>query len=126
MRKIIFCFALLVLVFTTLNCFRKEDEVAKLREVMGKFDRGISQNNLVVLDSVCTKEISPKILDEIYKQKGFSQPQITERKFFLYKKEAKISFALKDQKSDSMPVLPMELHLKKKWGKWRIENCEVK
>ncbi|MCJ7507507.1 MAG: hypothetical protein MUO85_02100 [candidate division Zixibacteria bacterium] len=126
MRKIIFCFVLLMLVFVTLNCFRKENEVPKIKEVMGKFDRGISQNNVVILDSVCTKEISPKILDEIYKQKGFNQPQISERKFFIYEKEAKISFVLKDQKSDTIPALPMELLLKKKWGKWRIESYEMK
>jgi len=126
MRKIIFCFVLLMLISATLNCFRKEDEVGKLREVMGNFDRGISQNNLVVLNSVCTKGISPKILDEIYKQKGFSQPLISERKFFIYEKEAKISFVLVDQKSDTIPVLPMELLLKKKWGKWRVEGFEIK
>ena len=126
MRKAVFYFVLLILACASLNCFRKEDEVAKIKEVMGGLDRGISQNSQIVLDSICVKGISSKILDEIYRQKGFSQPQITERKFAIYKKETKVSFVLRDQKSDTIPTLSVKLNLKKKWGKWRVENYEIR
>ena len=125
MRKFILCFALIILISFTLNCFKKENEVPKIRGIMGVFDRGISQSNKVVLDSVCIKGLSQKILDNIYEQRKISQPQITERRFAIYKNEAEVSFLLKDKKDDTITELPVKLFLKKKWGKWKVENFEI-
>ena len=127
MRKLLFCLALLGVILASLNCFRKEkeDEVSKIREVMGVFSRGLSQNSKTVMDSVCIKDISQNILNEIYVQKKIIQPQITERKFAIYGKQAEVRFVLRDERNQDASPPSVKLTLTKKWGKWRIVNFEM-
>lgn len=127
MQKVVFCFTLLTIILVGLSCFNqeKENEVSKIKEIMGVFNRGISQNSKAVMDSVCATDVSQKILDEIYIQKKIVQPQISERRFSIYGKQAEVRFALKDEGNQNLSPFSVKLTLAKKWGKWKIENFEM-
>lgn len=93
---------------------------------MGIFDRGMKLNSRVVLDLVCTRKVSQEILDRIYRRKGFTQPEMTERKFAIYDNKTEVSFILRDKTNSANAPSPAKLYLKKKWGRWKIENFEIK
>jgi hypothetical protein len=121
--------------FLNLNCVGKppENDVALIKEVLGKFERGLKEKNIAVLDSVINKkqkDLGSKLITDLSAWGEIKNIYIANKRFTITKNSAKVELKLKMQVIKSREELEefeksVNLLLNKKRGKWKIEKYEI-
>lgn len=124
-----------LLSFLILHCVGKppENDVASIKELLGKFERGLKEKNMTVLDSVISKKqknLASKLITDLSAWGEIKNVYIANRRFTIIKDSAKVELKLKMEALKSGEELEkfeksVNLLLNKKRGKWRIEKYEI-
>ncbi|MCJ7577044.1 MAG: hypothetical protein MUO91_01185 [candidate division Zixibacteria bacterium] len=124
-----------LLSFLILHCVGKppENDVALIKELLGKFERGLQEKNMTVLDSVISKKqknLGSKLITDLSAWGEIKNVYIANRRFTIIKDSAKVELKLKMEALKSGEELEkfeksVNLLLNKKRGKWRIEKYEI-
>ncbi len=131
----------LTLILFLINCGlkRPKDEIGPLKEVISRFERGVINENRIVLDSVYSKKdinrdsLISSVLQEFsaLKSKGFYS--FKRRKFSIIENKiiatVELFISREDQKSASGSVGEekiLEVFLEKKRGEWKIVGQDIK
>jgi hypothetical protein len=129
---------LLIVIFLSLliiDCVGKppENDVALLKELLGKFERGLKEGNVTVLDSVINKkqkDLGFKLIRDLSARGEIENIYISNKSFTIVKDSAKVELRLKmkvlksGEKTEEFEK-SVNLFLDKKRGKWRIETYEI-
>lgn len=94
-----------------------------------QFQKGIIEKNVSVLDSVCVKGMSEKILKEIYEKKGMVEFESAVIRTVYYVDEGrgyqyKADFLLKDTRNDTA-TFRVDLYLKEVSSGFKVEMFEL-
>jgi hypothetical protein len=118
-----------------LSCVGKppENDVALIKELLVKFERGLKEKNVTVLDSVINKkqkDLASKLITDLSTWGEIKNVYIANRRFTIIKDSAKVELKLKMEALKSGEELKkfeksVNLFLNKKRGKWRIEKYEI-
>jgi len=109
---------------------RPDDDVALIKQVLVKFERGMNQGSETVLDSITLsnkQDISSRLLDSLSLGKKLEGARITSKMFVIVRDSAevrlKLSLAYSTGEKESLQVeKPLKLFLYKKRGKWKIQS----
>jgi hypothetical protein len=109
---------------------RPDDDVAMIKQLLAKFERGVNQKSETVLDSVVQDkkhEISSRLLDSLYQQGDLEGGRIASKSFVIVGDSAEVRLRLSleyrtDQEEPRQVEKPIKLYLNKKRGKWRIKS----
>lgn len=109
---------------------RPDDNVAMIKQLLAKFERGVNQKSETVLDSVVQDkkhEISSRFLDSLYQQEDLEGGRIASKSFVIVGDSAEVRLRLSleyrtDQEEPRQVEKPIKLYLNKKRGKWRIKS----
>jgi hypothetical protein len=109
---------------------RPDDNVAMIKQLLAKFERGVNQKSETVLDSVVQDkkhEISSRLLDSLYQQGDLEGGRIASKSFVIVGDSAEVRLRLSleyrtDQEEPRQVEKPIKLYLNKKRGKWRIKS----
>ncbi len=133
--KYLIVLIVVLLSFLILDCVGKppENDVALIKELLGKFEKGLKEKNITVLDSVTSKkqkDLASKLITDFSAWGEIKNVYIANRRFTIIKDSAKVELKLKMEASKSGEELeefekPLNLFLIKKGGKWRIEKYEI-
>ena len=107
---------------------KPDDDVALIKQVLGKLERGLNQRSTVVLDSVTLGErraMSSELLDGLSAGKGLLGAGIAKKSFTIVGDSAEVRLILSlkyatDAGQAEQVEKPLRLFLKKKGGKWRM------
>jgi hypothetical protein len=110
-----------------------ENDVALIKELLVKFERGLKEKNVTVLDSVINKkqkDLASKLITDLSTWGEIKNVYIANRRFTIIKDSAKVELKLKMEALKSGEELKkfeksVNLFLNKKRGKWRIEKYEI-
>lgn len=118
-----------------LRCVGKppENDVASIKELLGKFEKGLKEKNNTVLDSVISKKqknLASKLITDLSAWGEIKNVYIANKRFTIIKDSAKVELKLKMETLKSGEELEefeksVNLFLNKKRGKWRIEKYEI-
>ncbi len=118
-----------------LDCVGKppENDVALIKELLVKFEKGLKEKNITVLDSVISKkqkDLGSKLITDLSVWGEIKNVYIANKRFTIIKDSAKVELKLKMEACKSGEELEefeksLNLLLNKKRGKWRIEKYEV-
>jgi hypothetical protein len=118
-----------------LGCVGKppEDDVALIKELLGKFERGLKEKNIMVLDSVISKkqkDLASQLITNFSAWGEIKNVYIANKRFTIIKDSAKVELTLQMEVLKSGEEFEkfeksVNLFLNKKRGKWRIEKYEV-
>ncbi len=108
---------------------KPDDEVALLKQLLAKFERGVNQRSETILDSITLdkkQNISSRLLDSLSLGKKLEGARITSKMFVIVRDSAevrlKLSLAYSTGEKESLQVeKPLKLFLYKKRGKWKIQ-----
>jgi hypothetical protein len=124
-----------LLSFLILGCVGKppENDVALIKELLGKFERGLQEKNVTVLDSVISKkqkDFASKLIMDLSAWGEMKNVYIANKRFTIIKDSAKVELKLQMEAGKSGEELEkfeksLNLFLNKKRGKWRIEKYEI-
>jgi hypothetical protein len=125
----------ILLLLLILGCVGKppENDVALIKELLGKFERGLQEKNITVLDSVINKkqkDLASKLITGFSAWGEIKNVHIANKRFTIIKDSAKVELTLKMETLKSGEELEkfeksVNLFLNKKRGKWRIEKYEI-
>ncbi len=109
---------------------RPDDDVAMIKQLLAKFERGVNQKSETVIDSVVLdkkQNISSQILDDLDLRREFEGARIASKSFVIVGDSAEVRLTLSleyrtDQKEPREVEKPIKLYLNKKRGKWRIKS----
>lgn len=110
-----------------------EDNVALIKELLVKFERGLKEKNSTVLDSLIIKKqknLSSELITDFSAWGEIKNVYIKDKKFTIILDSAKVALklqieALKNGKELQEFEKFVSLFLKKKKGNWRIEKYEI-
>lgn len=110
-----------------------ENDVALLKELLGKFERGLKEGNVTVLDSVINKkqkDLGFKLIRDLSARGEIENIYISNKSFTIVKDSAKVELRLKmkvlksGEKTEEFEK-SVNLFLNKKRGKWRIKTYKI-
>jgi hypothetical protein len=110
-----------------------ENDVALIKELLVKFERGLKGKNVTVLDSVINKkqkDLGSKLLTDFSAWGEIENVYIANKRFTIVKDSALVELVLKMPAQKSGEELkefekPVNLFLNKKRGKWSIKAYEI-
>jgi hypothetical protein len=110
-----------------------ENDVALIKELLVKFEIGLKEKNVTVLDLVINKkqkDLSSRLITDFSAWGEIRNVYITNRRFTILKDSAKVELELKLEVLQSGERLEefeksVNLFLNKKRGKWRIAKYEI-
>lgn len=110
-----------------------ENDVALIKELLVKFERGLKEKNVTVLDSVISKkqkDLASKLIMDLSAPGEIKNVYIASKRFTIVKDSAKVELILKIESPQSGEGLKeseksVNLFLNKKRGKWRIETYKI-
>jgi hypothetical protein len=118
-----------------LGCVGKppENDVALIKELLGKFERGLKEKNIAVLDSVISKkqkDLGSKLIMDLSIWGEIKNVYIANKRFTIIKGNATVELKLAIEILKTGEELEkfeksVNLFLNKKRGKWRIEKYEI-
>lgn len=118
-----------------LGCVGKppENDVALIKELLVKFERGLKEKNITVLDSVINKKqknLASKLITDLSIRGEIKNVYIANKRFTIIKDSAKVELKLKMEALKTGEELEefeksLNLFLIKKRGKWGIEKYEI-
>jgi hypothetical protein len=118
-----------------LGCVGKppENDVALIKELLVKFERGLKEKNVTVLDSGISKkqkDLASKLITDFSAWGEIKNVYITNKRFTIIKDSAKVELKLQMEALKSGGELEefeksLNLFLIKKRGKWKIEKYEI-
>jgi hypothetical protein len=112
---------------------RPDDDVALIKQLLAKFERGVNGSNVTVLDSIVLdkkSDISSQLLDSLSFGRKLEGGRIAKKSFVIVRDSAEVrlkldlEYAWEEQKPDQSEK-PLELFLRKKRGKWRIQSFSL-
>jgi hypothetical protein len=125
----------IIVILVICGCAGKkpEDDVALIKQLLAKLERGVSQKNETVLDSVMQDEkgnLSTRLLDSLYQQENLEGARITSKSFVIVGDSAEVSLTLSfkfatDKEEVEQVEKPLQLFLNKKKGKWRMQDFKM-
>lgn len=129
----LFCSLLLMLLLCGCVGKKPDDDVALIKLVMIKFERGVNQGNKAVLDSIVLdkkQNISSELLDSLSMGKKLIGGRIAKKSFVIIKDSADVKLRLSLQYSPQAEEpeeieKPVTLFLYKKSGKWKIRSFSI-
>lgn len=110
-----------------------ENDVALIKQLLVKFERGLKEKNVTVLDSVINKkqkDLASQLITDFSAWGEIKNVYIANKRFTITKDSAKVELILKIEALKSGEELEkfeksVNLFLNKKRGKWRIEKYEI-
>jgi hypothetical protein len=118
-----------------LDCVGKppENDVALIKELLVKVERGLQEKNVTMLDSVISKkqkDLASKLIMDVSAWGEIKNVYIANKRFTITKDSAQVELKLKIEalKSGEEPEKfekSLNLFLDKKRGKWKIEKYEI-
>jgi hypothetical protein len=110
-----------------------ENDVALIKELLVKFERGLKEKNVTLLDSVINKkqkDLGSKLLTDFSTWGEIENIYIANKRFTIVKDSALVELVLKipaQKKGEELKELekPVKLYLNKKRGKWSIKAYEI-
>lgn len=129
----LFCSLLLMLLLCGCVGKKPDDDVALVKVVMIKFERGVDQANKAVLDSIVLdkkQNISSELLDSLSMGRNLVGGRIAKKSFVIVKDSAEVKLRLSLQYSPQAEEpeeieKPVKLILFKKSGKWKIRSFSM-
>ncbi len=125
----------LFLILLVCGCVGKkpDDDVALIKNTLGKFERGVNQASPTVLDSIVMDRrpgLSSQLLDSLSLGKTPAGGRIAEKSFVIVKDSAEVKLRLSLEYSAGAgeretAEKPMMLFLRKKKGQWRISRFSM-
>lgn len=126
------CAGVLFLALLVSGCVGKkpDDDVALIKQVLGKLERGLNQRRTVVLDSVTLDEkrpVSSDLLDSLSAGHELQGARIAKKSFTIVGDSAEVRLVLTlqhatDEGQARQTDKPLSLFLNKRKGKWRISG----
>ena len=126
---------IVLLSLSVFDCVGKppENDVALIKELLGKFEKGLKERNVTVLDSVINKkqkDLSSRLITDFSAWGEIKNVYITNRRFTILKDSAKVELELKLEVLKSGERLEefeksVNLFLNKKRGKWKIAKYKI-
>lgn len=109
---------------------KPDDDVALIKQLLAKFERGINQRSEAVLDSIThdkKKRLSSQLLDSLSIMGKLENVQIVSKTFVIFKDSAEVGLRLGLRPSGELEQIekPLKLFLQKKRGKWGIKSFSV-
>lgn len=109
---------------------RPDDDVALIKQMLAKFERGVDQDSETVLDSIVLDKklnLSSRLLDSLSLGKELTGGRIDEKRFVILGDSAEVKLRLSLEYSAGGGEVeqmekPLRLFLRKKRGKWKIQN----
>ena len=109
---------------------RPDDDVAMIKQLLAKFERGVDQKSETVLDSVVQDkkgDLSSRFLDNLARQGEFEGARIASKSFVILgdSAEVRLTLSLEYRTNEEEPQRieePLKLYLNKKRGKWKIKS----
>ena len=110
---------------------RPDDDVALIKQLLVKFEKGINQRSETVLDSITQNKkqnISSQLLDSLSLRKKLEGARIVKKSFVIVRDSAEVKlrlsleYATDDEEEPEQIEQPLELFLRKKRGKWKIQG----
>lgn len=110
-----------------------ENDVALIKELLVKFEKGLKEKNVKVLGSVTNKrekDLAYKLITDFSVWGEIKNIYIASKRFTIVGDSAKVELKLKMQapegvKESEQLEKPVNLFLNKKRGKWRIKSYEI-
>lgn len=114
---------------------RPDDDVALIKQLLVKFERGVNQRSETVLDSIMQdkkKDLSSQILDSLSLGQKLKGVRIAKKSFVIVKDSAEVRLRLRlsseyatDEEKPNQIEKPLKLFLNKKRGKWKIQSFSM-
>lgn len=109
---------------------RPDDDVALIKQVLAKFERGVNASNVTVLDSIVLDkklDISSRLLDSLSFGRELEAGRIAKKSFVIVGDSAEVNLRLSLEyatvRGEAKQIeKPLWLFLHKKKGKWRIRD----
>ncbi len=113
---------------------KPEDDVALIKQLLVKFERGANHKSKAVLDSLVQdrkKNLSSRILDSLSLGRKLKSARIAKKSFVIIRDSAEVKLRLSLEYSTEsgekkQMEKPLKLFLHKKRGKWKIQNFNIK
>ena len=105
---------------------KPDDDVALIKQLLAKFERGINQRNEAVLDSITQDKKQPipsQLLDSLSAMGKLENVQIASKTFVIFKDSAEVRLRLSGETEQIEK--PLKLFLHKKRGKWKIKSYSM-
>jgi GTPase involved in cell partitioning and DNA repair len=126
---------IVLLLLSVFDCVGKppENDVALIKELLVKFEKGLKEKNVTVLDSVMDKkqkDLSSKLITDFSAWGEIKNAYIANKSFTIVEDSAKVELKLNMEVLKSGEGLKkfgksVNLFLDKKRGKWRIKTYEI-
>jgi hypothetical protein len=127
--KVVWCFSVALLIC---GCVGKkpDDDVALIKQLLAKLERGVNQRSEAILDSIAQdkrQHIPSQLLDSLSAMGNLENVQIASKAFVIVKDSAEVKLRLGLRLSGEPEQIekPLELFLHKKRGKWKIGNFNM-
>jgi len=114
---------------------KPDDDVALIKQLLAKFERGVNQRSETVLDSITqdkNQNISSQILDSLFLGEKLDGARIAKKSFVIVKDSAEVRLRLglsseyaTDKEKSKQVEKPLKLFLNKKRGKWKIQSFSM-
>jgi len=112
---------------------RPEDDVALIKQLLAKFERGVNQRSEIVLDSIMIKRklnLSSRLLEGLSSGRKLEGSRIAKKSFVIVKDSAEVTLrlSLRYAPGGEQPEQiekPLKLWLRKKRGKWKVHDFEI-
>jgi hypothetical protein len=124
-----------LLSFSVFDCVGKppENDVALIKELLVKFEKGLKEKNVTVLDSIMDKkqkDLSSRLITDFSAWGEIKNAYIANKSFTIVGDSAKVELKLDMEVLKSGEELKkfeksVDLFLDKKRGKWRIKTYEI-
>ncbi|MCK4404182.1 MAG: hypothetical protein KAW02_03745 [candidate division Zixibacteria bacterium] len=130
--RVAWCFFVALLIY---GCVGKkpDDDVALIKQLLAKFERGVNQRSEVVLDSITQdkkQNIASRLLDSLSFGKKLEGARIAKKSFVMVKDSAEVRLRLRleyatDEQGPNQIEKSLRLFLNKKRGKWKIQRFSM-
>jgi len=116
---------------------KPDDDVALIKQLLTKFERGLNQRSGAVLDSIIQdkrQNMASRLLDSLSLGKQLQGARIASKMFVIVKDSAEVRLRLglrlsseftTDEEKEKEIEKPLKLFLNKKKGEWKIRNFSM-
>ena len=120
---------------------KPDDDVALIKQLLAKFERGVNQRSETVLDSIIQdkkQNMSLRLLDSLYLREELGSARIASKMFVIIRDSAEVRLRLRlglrlglsseyatDEEKPKQIEKQLKLFLNKKRGKWRIKSFSM-
>lgn len=132
--KVVGCFFVVLLICGCVGK-RPDDDVALIKQLLAKFERGINQRSETVLDSIMQdkkKNIASQLLDSLFLGEKLESARIASKSFVIVEDRAEVRLRLglseeyaTDAEEPEQIEKPLTLFLNKKRGRWKIKDFSM-